>query len=137
MHTFPKNSPNLLTSDLHHLNEMASIGYINKRLDIEQESDMKICVFSGEGPIPHLHILSKNQSETCVKLEAAEYFAHGKKRGIISTPAAIWLDQTLRQLHPNQKLTLWEFAIALWNSNNPKYKVSYALQQPDYTKLNS
>ena len=116
---------------------MAQIFYINDNLMPRQESDIKVCLFSGEGPIPHVHIVTKGKRDACVKLQKAEYFAHGSKLGKISTDTAILLDKMFRKIRPNGKGTFWEYVLETWNNNNPRHQISETLAQPDYTKLNA
>ena len=102
------------------------------------ESDLKICVFSGEGNIPHLHII-KGKLRSCVKFEKAEYFDHKVHINILrilrkGMPEIV--DNMLRQTIGIDNCTAWQIAIHTWNMNNPnKKQLDSNTPQPDYSKL--
>ena len=124
------------------INEMARVGFI----PIGSENTIEVYVHTNDaGKVPHFHVrkYGRNNSfewETCIKLEKAEYFLHGRyKDKLPNRKTAKALHDMLSSEYgkPGFSGTYWHFAIAMWNANNSsvEIEVNDDSKQPDYSKL--
>ena len=108
------------------------------RLSMSNIGELKVLVYSNEGPIRHFHLKSSSSNwETCIELLKPKYFHHGKNNKILNSKQCRELDDFMRSpCSFNENQTNWEMALSLWNIGNRKYisKVS-DYEQPDYIKL--
>ena len=101
----------------------------------------KIEVWPDEGPIPHFHIITKNNIkwECCICIYEAKYFYHGTKTGTLSSKQLKILDKWLREKSKldtsNIGVTNWDIIRFYWSGQgNPTINVPDNCIQPDYTK---
>lgn len=100
----------------------------------------KIEVWPNEGPIPHFHIISKNDInwECCIEIYNSKYFHHGSKQGTLTNKQLSILDSWLREkskIHNYPNLTNWDLLCIFWlGQGNPTKLVTQNPVQPDYTK---
>ena len=100
----------------------------------------KIEVWPNEGPIPHFHIISKNDIkwECCIEIYNSKYFHHGSKQGTLTNKQLKILDSWLREkskIHNYPNLTNWDLLCIFWlGQGNPTKLVPQNPVQPDYTK---
>lgn len=119
--------------DNHTLEEMARVGSFD---------DCEVCIFGGEGNIPHFHILNtKTREKCCVRIDCAEYFNHNDKYKLrLNSHDKKDLDNWLNSCSDDFAvldihLTVFRNIVMLWNQNNPDNKIDIHIEKPDYTKL--
>lgn len=117
-------------SSYHSLTEMARIGeFICGGLFL-------INVYSGEGSIPHFHVInSQTGEEGCIRIDCAEYFSHGSKDMILNSKEKKALNQFLHSNSPYEEdegktyyMLIWEE----WNRNNRQNRMMKPQSIPDY-----
>ena len=116
----------------------------NNNLDLKKIGTCKIYVYSGEGPIPHCHLIPDNPTklfaEACIRLDSCDYFPHGYKTSTLSSKQAKEFDTWCREKNTKFKSSKeknwnnWETMCGAWNYANPDKSVS-KLIQPDYSNL--
>ena len=99
-----------------------------------------IIVRGNEGPIPHFHIASKDDSfHCCVCITQPRYFKHGNKNGELNRKQRIALNNFLHKKDEYSVLniSIWDNIVNDWNRNNPSHRIAKSLQkeQPDYTTM--
>lgn len=100
-----------------------------------------IVVRYNEGPIPHVHIISKDRKiDIAVKLDKYEYFTHPGAPDRFKNKRSCIIFNNWCQL-PNFEYdgnTNWKACTQEWNShhNHSKYIITDDIVQPDYSKLN-
>lgn len=122
----------MLNHELSAAYEMAELGVLSGKLHLY--------IYGGEGPIPHLHFFTNDHSiDGCLRLDKPEYFSHGgrytstlKRKQIEELINFMYSPHEIHSDVPN-----WKIAIVLWNTNNPRCKISIDLKMPDYRLLNS
>lgn len=119
--------------DNHTLEEMARVGSFD---------DCEVCVFGGEGNIPHFHILNtKTREKCCVRIDCAEYFNHSDKYKLRlnshdKKDLNNWLDSESNLFKRiGVSISVYRNIVLLWNQNNPQYEIDDDIEKPDYTKL--
>ena len=117
--------------------------FIEETLDvnysIKHHGKCKIAVYENEGPVPHFHIFSiDNTFICCIRLDKPEYFSHGKYKGKLSNSDIRKLITVLNTVDEELNMTNFEYACYLWNkhTNTVKSKIKKPYKMPDYTKLN-
>lgn len=115
----------------HSVNEMANMGTTRGGITIK--------VYSGEGPIPHLHFIIDENHQGCLQLEQAEYFNHGQYTATLN---ANQLKDVIRFLSSsaaahgfNPGWSKYVDCCSEWNKNNPQYAMSRQ-EMPDYSTIN-
>ena len=100
----------------------------------------RICVYGGEGPIPHFHFYktTDDSSGGCIRLDKPEYFDHGhhqaKMNSTIKNRAIEWLKSTPKTRF-GHFTNNWEAMCYMWDIGNPTHPTDPQLEMPDYTKL--
>jgi len=100
-------------------------------------------VWGNEGPIPHFHIITKNNInwECCIELFNPKYFNHGSKQGILTSKQLKMLDTWLKEPYVSDYIkanTRWEALVGFWIAQgNPMRFVPKNATQPDYKKINN
>lgn len=95
----------------------------------------QIDVFTNEGDyLPHFHITNKKGLDCCVRIDTAEFFAHGNHKDTLNSKSMKVLDQKLREKCEKSESgqTNWEYIRDLYFGN--ERKVEKPEKQPDYTK---
>lgn len=122
------------------LDEIARVGFMEGQRYI-------IFVRTNDGGfIPHIHIMDQatngRELDCCVKLEANEYFSHGKHQDILNSKLSKTLNDFMHQSCRSPKYSNnYEFAIEMWNMNNsetyimPKYDNNGDIIIPDYSHI--
>lgn len=116
---------------MHTLLEMAQIGSF---------SGYKVCIYGGEGPIPHLHFKdSERKISGCIRLDRPEYFIHNNHRSKLNskekTKFIQWINSNETPFKKfAENLTVYQYAVILWNENNENYKME-EIPIPDYSQL--
>jgi len=117
------------------------------RIGITSKLKMRISVGLNVGANKHFYvsILSERDSEgnipiSYIKFESASYAEinytyYSEKNHKMSADQKRELDRFLREKVNGFDVTNWEFAIAVWNSNNPDWELDPNLIQPDYNNL--
>ena len=79
------------------LNEQEVQG--TKRLDLgNQIGQCKVEVYSGEGDIPHFHIIGDNSNfGTCIRIYSPEYFLHEKYKDILNNKQCKALNKWMKE----------------------------------------
>lgn len=99
-----------------------------------------IQVWNNEGPIPHFHIISKNNInwECCIEIFNAKYFKHGSKQGTLTTKQLKILNDWLKEPCYDDGIradSRWDMIKYFWKAQgNPMKFVRENSTQPDYTK---
>lgn len=120
----------MLTEGL--LCEMAEVGRIGKYI---------VYVWTRDGgEIPHFHVGDSatfphcTQFSTAIKIEKAEYFAHGGKyTDKFNTKERKLLNAFLHKVVDGD--SNWEFIRKAWNRGSSKHMVLPGTTMPDYTEL--
>lgn len=125
------------------LYEMARVGFIssgNKQItfDVFVRTD-------DPGNVPHVHIQSKNKKfKTCIRLDTNQYFLHGEWRDTFNTKQCKLFNNFMRSYKDTSlgfNITIYEYAVAMWNDNNSKRKLSITNDKdnniiiPDYSSI--
>lgn len=115
----------------HSVNEMATMGTTRGGITIK--------VFSGEGPIPHLHFILDENHQGCLMLAQAEYFTHGQYKATLN---AHQLRDVIRFLSSSAAShgfdPGWSKYVDCcneWNKNNPQFAMNRQ-EMPDYSVIN-
>lgn len=112
------------------LREMARVGTVG---------DFFICVYDGEGPVPHFHVKNrKTREEACVKLLSAEYFNHSSKRMTLNSNERRELCKFLSSRTITSALTNYQAICLMWNTNNPDHRINKDprdMRMPDYRNM--
>lgn len=96
----------------------------------------KIYVYSGEGTIPHFHIISNDGFECCICIYEALYFNHGSKQSRLNSKQRKILDDWMGDPSlTNSKLTNWEAIDFAWRIGNGDNYVSKNKKKPDYSNM--
>lgn len=120
-------------SHFHRLTEMARIGeFLCGDLFL-------INVYSGEGNIPHFHIINnQTHEECCIKIGVAEYFSHGSKIMELNSKEKKELQKFLETISPYEEddektyyMLIWEE----WNRNNRECRIPKPTFIPNYREL--
>lgn len=98
-----------------------------------------INVYSGEGNIPHFHIInSRTREEGCIKIESAEYFSHDSKIMELNSKEKKELQNFLETISPYEEddgktyyMLIWEE----WNRNNRENRIPRPISIPNYRNL--
>ena len=113
--------------------EMAEIGRID---------GYKILIYGAEGPIPHFHVLHKDNSvKSCIKILEDGYFKHGEHQDTLEKSVVKKLKLFLNQPHRTfgkHGYTNWQIICIYWNDNNPDYLIEDDLDKlvmPEYNNL--
>lgn len=92
------------------------------------------------GEIPHFHIGDNNtfphctQFSTAIKIDKAEYFAHGGKyTDKLNSKQRKQLMTFLNSKSGIAGVTKWQILVEMWNSGDSKHKVYGSTPMPDYT----
>lgn len=117
------------------LNE-ETIGKVN----IKKLGDCTVHVYSGEGKIPHVHVISKNGDfETCVCLNTNKHFIHGKYTDKFTNgKQRKAFDKFMNsKSKENPDMTNWEVSSMAWNlSNVDALKIQWQNNPtPDYKNM--
>lgn len=113
---------------------------LEEMLSVGDFDGIKVCVYSGEGPIPHIHFYSiwEGGLDGCIRLDSPQYFCHGKHISKLNAgqrkAAAAWFAEKPR-LRFKRYDTNWEVLVELWNTANPQYELPENITMPDYSKL--
>ena len=96
-------------SQFHRLTEMARIGeFVCGDLFL-------INVHSGEGNVPHFHIInSQTREEGCIKIESAEYFSHGLKIMELNSKEKKELQNFLETISPYEEDDGKTYYMLIW-----------------------
>ena len=115
----------------HSVSEMANMGTTHGGITIK--------VFSGEGPIPHLHFILDENRQGCLMLAQAEYFTHGQYKATLN---AHQLRDVIRFLSSSAAShgfdPGWSKYVDCcheWNKNNPQFAMNRQ-EMPDYSVIN-
>lgn len=99
-----------------------------------------VYVYGSEGPVPHFHVLlGKPEApswESCIRIQGARYFQHGRKQETLNAKQKRQLVDFLRAPHkhfPDRQN--WQILIIQWSMNNPDHEIDPNLLMPDYTQL--
>ena len=98
-----------------------------------------INVYSGEGNIPHFHIINnQTREEGCIKIQSAEYFSHGSKIMELNSKEKKELQKFLETKSPYEEgdgktyyMLIWEE----WNRNNRENRIPRPTSIPNYREL--
>ena len=142
--------------EIHNIKNKLYIGEIDNFIISENKiaasslkkiGNIKICVYGGEGPVPHFHI-EGDGFNCCVCIFDNMYFDHGIHTDTLNKSQCKQLDEFMRERSKmNNKLTNWETCKLLWESANissndniamvNRYRMMYGdrKQQPDYTDI--
>lgn len=116
----------------HTLLEMAQVGKF---------ADYTCSVYGKEGSVPHFHFYTKDKKISgCIRLDAPDYFVHGKHKSKLSSKERKQLMEWLNSFHEGYKklgveLTIYSYICILWNDNNQEYLFEAPENMPDYTQL--
>lgn len=109
------------------------VGRINFSNNI---GECKIYVYSNEGTIPHFHIISKNNQESCICIYEPLYFNHGSKVMRLNSKQRKELDNWLNQLSDvNRSNTNWDIIDIAWKIGNGYEYVPKNAEKPNYKNL--
>ena len=98
--------------------------------------ECKIYVYSGEGTIPHFHIIPKNDIECCICIYEPLYFNHGNKQGKLNSKQRKILNEWLKEAnYANSKLTNWEGIAYAWFIGNGDKYIPKNPKQPNYSDM--
>lgn len=121
-----------LNEDTRPLNEMARVGNI-------YEKTYCVCVYDGERRIAHFHIFTGPAKypdwETCIQFLKPEYFHHSGKEGTLDSGKKKDLIKFMNKMHKGLAVTNWQYAVTLWNDNNPQWEIDANTPMPDYLLL--
>ena len=104
----------------------------------------KLEVYSGEGPIPHFHLVSKGENDrdkkidTCICIFEARYFDHGTHVSTLSSKELKVLNEFLKEQKNPIGGTYWDIIATQWYELNPDNITRYQYinkKQPDYTHM--
>ena len=103
--------------------------------------DYGIYVYSGEGPVPHFHIISNDggrEFDGCMCIYEAKFFDHGVHTSILNSKELKLLDAFLRTQYVVSG-TKWDYLSLVWQASNEAMSIKYKKNiktsvQPDYTK---
>lgn len=120
-------------SQFHKLTEMARIG------EFFCGDLFLINVYSGEGTVPHFHIINnQTHEEGCIKIQSAEYFSHGSKSMELNSKEKKELQKFLETVSPYEEddgktyyMLIWEE----WNRNNRENRIPKPTSIPNYRDL--
>ena len=116
------------------LEEMARAGYTASNYEV-------VIYTEDDGYIPHFHFRNREKGfDTCICIEKAEYFIHGKHQNKLNTSLKDELSHFMKDradvdFLEGVEITNWQYVASLWNKNNSKVKVSLQSTIPDYTQL--
>ena len=111
------------------------------RLNLKNIGECKVMVYGGEGTIPHFHLENVNDTfESCIKIYAAEYFAHGGKyTDTLNSKQRKELNEWLKKKSKHVKHhTNWQAIVSIWelsNEDNDFPESKKVDKQPDYSKM--
>lgn len=125
------------------LYEMARVGFISSG---NKQTTFDVFVRTDDpGNVPHVHIQSKNKKfKTCIRLDTNKYFLHGEWRDIFNTKQCKLFNNFMRSYKDTSlgfNITIYEYAVAMWNDNNSKRKLSITKDKenniiiPDYSSI--
>lgn len=103
----------------------------------------EVWVYSGEGQIPHFHIVKDNGTEEdcCVCIYSNTYFDHGIHIDKLNSTQLQQLNKWLNEINKSERSrSNWQQIVFLWEKNNPECLFDQSLkvsQQPDYSKMNN
>lgn len=103
----------------------------------------EVQVYSGEGQVPHFHIVKNNgkEKDCCVCIYTNTYFDHGTHVDLLNNNQLQQLNKWLNEPNKiNKSMSNWNYIVLLWEKNNPDCLFDQALkvtQQPDYSKMNN
>ena len=117
-----------------HLNEMATVGTYY---------DCKICVYEGEGTIPHFHFyFTQSGNKGCICILDNSYFDHGiyngrlnhsERKELISFLQSKPIGKFARVYGDNA--TNYDIICALWDANNNDNICDNTFEMPDYSTM--
>lgn len=123
------------------LNE-SEISDKKSRFSIKKVGPCKIEVYSGEGTIPHFHIIGIGKKfNCCVRIYDAHFFSHGNKyRDTLNSSQCLELNIWLQEINSKSAvpMTNWQMIKTLWEISNSDCKYPERLKtdlQPDYSKM--
>jgi hypothetical protein len=97
-------------------------------------------VYGREGSVAHFHLLKGNPDspswQTCIKIRTAEYFHHTGKEEILNSGERKEMIDFLNK--PNRYISSvsnWQYLVAQWSSNNPRWEIDANTPMPDYLLL--
>lgn len=98
-----------------------------------------IRVYTGEGPIPHFHLVTRDKSfDCCICIFDNYYFNHGTHQSVLNSVQRKSLNDFLSSINNESSITNWESIRYAWILNN-KYtdgrNGDYPKNQPDYTEI--
>ena len=112
--------------------EMAEIGRFN---------GYRIMIYGNEGPVPHFHVEHKEKGiNSCIRIDKAEYFSHGKHKDKLSRDTIKELYNFLKQPHKTfgkHGYNNWQIICIYWDDNNIEFTLDdiSSMSMPDYTKI--
>lgn len=120
-------------SKYHKLTEMARIG------EFSCGYLFLINVYSGEGVIPHFHVINnQTKEESCIRIDCAEYFSHGSKNMKLNSKEKKFLYQFLTSVSPYEEddgKTFYHLIWEEWNRNNREHRIKKPTEIPNYKEL--
>ena len=123
-----------MSRTIHSIWSMARIG------EFRSNNLYSVRVYSGEGPVPHFHVINtQNNTETCVRIDCAEYFTHGTKIFEFNSKQKRSLNEFLHSTSPYEEdegKLYYELVWAEWNRNNPEHRIPKPSSIPNYNELN-
>lgn len=122
-----------ITKTSHSIYSMARIG------EFHCKTLFSVRVYSGEGPIPHFHIVdTQNGNETCIRIDCTKYFTHGDKVYEFNSREKKTLIEFLNTVSPYEEdygKTYYDLIWEEWNRNNREHRIPKPESMPDYSKL--
>lgn len=130
----------------HRMNEMSTVGrfIVSKSNKPQRGGEYKVFTTS-DGDKPQVHVHIRNQTgefNTCVKLDKAEYFLHGKAKDRFDKDQ---LDSFINFMKSPSKQriftvgnteyklrTYWDYTIATWNEENPNNPIKISIDSEGY-----
>lgn len=120
----------IMNEGIHRLEEMARIGRAGR---------YDICVYSGEGPVPHFHFKNlQTGKEGCMRLDCAAYFPHNRYTATLNTKERQALVKFLMSPSTFRSTSQFQKICLLWNDNNPQYQMHgdpYSFSIPRYEDM--
>ena len=103
-----------------------------KRVGDYQYNNTVVNIYFNEGPVPHVHVVSKN-GESHPRLDSADYLVHKNEHFFINDEKKAFDDFMASPSKEKPDITNWKWCVEKWDDAN-KFKIK-ATEKPDYTQL--
>lgn len=118
-----------------HLNEELLL----EMSEIGRFEGFKICIYGGEGPVPHFHFENKQEGISgCLRLDKPEYFDHSKHKDKLSRKDLKKMINFLKSPHRHFGkfgMNNWRVICIYWDDDNAGYPFNKEAEMPNYELL--